>query len=989
MFDVKELERLWWALAGLLAVSAVASAQSVTYHAAYTLNGGTASQTGQSYTATAADTSGVWVANGGVLTLESCTVQTSGDTSSQESSSFYGLNAGVLAAQGTITMTGGSVSTTGAGANGVFAYGGGSTVSLVGVTIAATDGGGHAVMASGGGRLFVTDVDMTTAGPNSGAIATDRGGGTIVVSGGSVLTTGPDSPGIYSTGDITVSAATISATGSESAVIEGENSITLTDSSLASSMEGKWGVMIYQSMSGDATGTRGVFTMTGGSLANTAATGPLFFVTNSTGVITLSGVAVVAGSGTLLEAGATTRWGTSGHNGGHAELTAEGETLVGDLVADDDISSIVVTLAEGTTLRGAVDAADLTLDATSAWEVTASSVLGALESAGTIGGAGTVSASSVTLRGGTVSAALTGPGGLTKTTATTATLAGANSYTGATHVAGGTLDLTGSLASSEVSVASGAALAGTGTMSGNLSLASGAGLVLRGSGHLTVGGDLAASGTVMVVAAADPLPAGTYTLLAYGGTLSGSPTFVYSSPSGQTAAVDASRPGEVTVTVGGAAEALFPAVASQPGLNGTEWRTELVLSNPTSEAQSVTLEILARGSSAVVAEGAAVLSPGQTLRTLDLFADLGAPSGAGMLRVTGPALSWARTYNQRQDGTLGQDLPRISPGGGFVAGLGVFFPVATPADVTTDFRSNLVLVNLGASAITCALTSGDHAREVEVPAGAYLQVNDVGNWLGLGPGTAVVEVTGSGSWTGFVSSIDPVLGDPTTMAGLVPSGDVVRLFPGVASLPGENGTEWRSQAVIASVADGETTVVLELLPRDSPDVAASASVALAAGEVLDVPDLYALVGASAGAGMLRVTGEALTWVRSYNQGPDATFGQDLPPVAPDGGSSAGDAVAFPVSAPTDIATDFRSNLTVVSLDASPLTVTVTALGLSRSQEVPAGASAQVNDVGSWLDLPSGRATVTVAGDGRWAGLVSTVDPGLGDPTTVIGLPCAE
>jgi len=65
---------------------------------------------------------------------------------------------------------------------------------------------------------------------------------------------------------------------------------TLVDTDLSSSMADKWGVMIYQSMSGDAQGTRGVFTMGGGSLANTATTGPLFYVTNSTGVITLQGV---------------------------------------------------------------------------------------------------------------------------------------------------------------------------------------------------------------------------------------------------------------------------------------------------------------------------------------------------------------------------------------------------------------------------------------------------------------------------------------------------------------------------------------------------------------------------------------------------------------------------------------------------------------------------------------------------------------------------
>ena len=80
-----------------------------------------------------------------------------------------------------------------------------------------------------------------------------------------------------------------------------------------STME-KWGVMIYQSMSGDAQGTKGTYTMTGGSLAYTPSSGPLFYVTNSTGVITLKGVTVSSGSGILVKASAGD-WGNSGSNG--------------------------------------------------------------------------------------------------------------------------------------------------------------------------------------------------------------------------------------------------------------------------------------------------------------------------------------------------------------------------------------------------------------------------------------------------------------------------------------------------------------------------------------------------------------------------------------------------------------------------------------------------------------------------------------------------
>ncbi len=347
---------------------------------AYEQSGGSAALSSPTIAATGSNESAVWVTNGGSLTLTSPTITTSGNTSSQDSSSFYGLNAGVLASIGTINITGGTVTTTGTGANGVFASGSGASVTLSGVTIKATATGGHAVMATQGGVMNLTNVNMTTAGANSAPIATDRGGGTITVTGGTVTSSGQDSPGIYSTGAITVSGARVTATGAEAAVIEGANSITLTNTALSGAL--KRGVMIYQSMSGDATGNRGTFTMTGGSLA--AAAGPLFYVTNSTGIIKLTGTSLTASSGTLLQAAAG-NWGTSGSNGGTANLTASGETLTGNLVCDS-ISSIAATLQNSTTLTGSINTAALTLDSTSKWYVTANSVLTTLSDSSGISG---------------------------------------------------------------------------------------------------------------------------------------------------------------------------------------------------------------------------------------------------------------------------------------------------------------------------------------------------------------------------------------------------------------------------------------------------------------------------------------------------------------------------------------------------------------------------------------------------------------------------
>jgi hypothetical protein len=148
--------------------------------------------------------------------------------------------------------------------------------------------------------------------------------------------------------------------------------------------------MIYQSMSGDAQGTRGVFTMTSGSLAYTAKNGPLFYVTNSTGVITLKGVSLTATSGVLVKASAG-NWGNSGSNGGTAILTADSQTLTGNLIADYT-SSITATLQNASSLTGSINpdhtakAANLTLDSSSTWNVTADSYLTCLADPGGISG---------------------------------------------------------------------------------------------------------------------------------------------------------------------------------------------------------------------------------------------------------------------------------------------------------------------------------------------------------------------------------------------------------------------------------------------------------------------------------------------------------------------------------------------------------------------------------------------------------------------------
>jgi hypothetical protein len=339
----------------------------------YTVDGENASSENKVFTSNETDMSAIYVTNGGSLNLKNPTIVTSGNTSSGESSSFYGLNGAVLVNNGsTVSISGGSISTTGSGANDVIPTGEGTSVTLSDMTITATGDGGHGVMATLGASLQLTNVTIDTTGPHGAPVATDRGSGTVTVSGGKVTSSGADSPGIYSTGVITVSDAEISSVGTEAAVIEGFNSILLNNTDLTGGVQKTGGVMIYQSFSGDAEVGTGTFTMTGGSL--TVPEGPVFFITNTDAEIYLNNADITSASGILINATATSRWGTEGKNGGNVSLIAENQKLSGSLIADET-STMYLSLTKNSSLTGTIRSGGISLDETSSWNVTGDSYL--------------------------------------------------------------------------------------------------------------------------------------------------------------------------------------------------------------------------------------------------------------------------------------------------------------------------------------------------------------------------------------------------------------------------------------------------------------------------------------------------------------------------------------------------------------------------------------------------------------------------------------
>jgi hypothetical protein len=192
------------------------------------------------------------------------------------------------------------------------------------------------------------------------------------------------------------------------------------------------------------------------------------------------------------------------------------------------------------------------------------------------------------------------------------------------------------------------------------------------------------------------------------------------------------------------------------------------------------------------------------MRIPDVYAQLGASDGAGMLRVTGNVLSWARTYNQSSSGTFGSNIPS-QLASHWDLGQTALFPIHTPANMNTEFRSNLAVIGLGTDVQNLTLTINGVSRTLPLQPGVYSQVSNVGAYVGANPGDATLSITSDGTWAGYVTSIDPLTNDPTTiMGGLVlayPFYDPFDTFSGWTYAPASTpGASFRTSGGLLSVA---------------------------------------------------------------------------------------------------------------------------------------------------------------------------------------------
>jgi autotransporter-associated beta strand protein len=341
----------------------------------------------------------------------------SGTTGWYGTDQLFVNNANALgAASGGLTISGGSVNLQG---NTITRSG---NVTISGGTVASgtlsKSGGnidlqGGVVNASLAGTAGL--IKSTTNGASLNASNSYTGGTTI--SGGTLFVGGSGTLGDAS-GDVTVSGA---------GVLDLRNQQTRTGTITMTNQDAR----IITGGGGSIVNNGGAFRF-GGGLLDVGVSG--------TGGLNVTGGGAIYSSNSYT--GATTISGTTGWYGTD-QLFVYNANALGAASGDLTISGGTVNLQGNTITRSG----NLTIS-------------GGTVANGTFSKSGTA----YDIQGGAIGTVLAGTAGLTKSGGGTATLSGSNSYTGDTSIEAGRLVVNGSLASTNVSVASGASLAGSGTL---------------------------------------------------------------------------------------------------------------------------------------------------------------------------------------------------------------------------------------------------------------------------------------------------------------------------------------------------------------------------------------------------------------------------------------------------------------------------------------------------------------------------------------------
>lgn len=262
-----------------------------------------------------------------------------------------------------------------------------------------------------------------------------------------------------------------------------------------------------------------------GKIGNATGGGVLSLTKSGTGTWTLSGTNTYTGRTTLSASGGTLEVNNLANGASASALGQSGSSATNLLLGNGTTLKYTGGAAStdrAFTINGTAAGHSASLDASGSGAIsftsTASPAYGSANQTRTLILTGTSSANN------TLAATLVNNGNkatsLTKNGVGTWVLSGTNTYTGTTTVSNGTLLVNGSITSA-VTNRSGAVFGGTGKVTGNVGFAAGSSALFTSSGTLVITGNLVLNSNTVLLNLSNNVPAGTYTLATYSGTLAG------------------------------------------------------------------------------------------------------------------------------------------------------------------------------------------------------------------------------------------------------------------------------------------------------------------------------------------------------------------------------------------------------------------------------------------------------------------------------------
>lgn len=342
-----------------------------------------------------------------------------------------------------------------------------------------------------------------------------------------------------------------------------------------------------------------------------------------------------------------------------------------------------------------------------------------------------------------------------------------------------------------------------------------------------------------------------------------------------------------------------------PGLNQTQWRTDLWIFNPRSSSLDLDIEFLPENTDNWLVDHPTLslqIPPLGTAALEDILqlipgviVDEQPVIGSVLIHSPddndAPPYISSRTYNQTPDGTFGQFVPSspVPPAAEdrlFLTGL----------TQNSQARTNIRLANLGIEATEVTLyvlSETGHSLgnpvDVSIPALSTTQVNGIAeaSWAGTDLDLFSVRVdTDVDTVLAWASVVDNTTGDPVLYNSMaLESASRTLMVPGVAHLPGAGASQWRSDITFfnTDVRPLDTEVIY--IPSDALETVVPLEIDnLQPGNALFFGDVLAEVFLSEGQdskGYFIIDGPGQgrplqPAARTYNLDPSGgTFGQNL------------------------------------------------------------------------------------------------------------------